>query len=678
MKYLPYCFYVLCSFTILSCGDDSAVITTECITNADCDDGVFCNGAEICNASQVCEPGTAMVIDDGVGCTIDSCDEVNDVVVHAVNTPSCNNGLFCDGVEVCDPVNDCQPGTAPSVSDGVSCTDDSCDEINDVIVHVANNANCDNGLFCDGTEICSATSDCLAGLPPFTNDGVNCTDDSCDEVNDVIVHVVNNANCNNGLFCDGVETCDAINNCLVGTPPNIDDGVVCTDDSCNEATDMVVNTVNNANCDNGLFCDGVEVCNAISGCLTGLPPNIDDGVACTDDSCDETNNVVVHAVNDASCSNGMVCDGTETCDPISDCQMGTPPNIDDGVACTDDYCDETADVIVHVANNAHCDNGLFCDGAETCDGINDCQVGTPPNLDDGVACTDDTCDEVNDVAVNTASDANCDNGLFCDGTERCDAVNDCMAGLPPITDDGVACTLDSCDEVADMVVHTPNDSVCVDGDNCTFDTCDAVLDCQYPPDPICTNCTSEIVNNGTYTMVTSTIALTGQWDQHGLLDDVTLSAPNTQSCKVEAYFSHQPGSLQFQRMRVRLYDISGGGIAGLGPFDSAVPLFDTTYQTSDSTLVITDTGDVGGLGFTVLRYEAIETSFDPGPGNYGLFITFPDAFSDIGTWENSVPTGGSTECVHGWGTGEPVPLSACSFFGGPNYENAAFRLLGVP
>ena len=45
------------------------------------------------------------------------------------------------------------------------CTDDSCDEVNDVIVNAVNDANCDNNLFCDGSETCHATLDCQDGAP---------------------------------------------------------------------------------------------------------------------------------------------------------------------------------------------------------------------------------------------------------------------------------------------------------------------------------------------------------------------------------------------------------------------------------------------------------------------------------------------------------------------------------
>ena len=201
---------------------------------------------------------------------------------------------------------------------------------------------------------------------------------------------MNDGNCDNGAFCDGSETCDALLDCQAGAPPAIDDGVACTDDSCDEGTDTIVNAVNDGNCDNGAFCDGSETCDALLDCQAGAPPAIDDGVACTDDSCDEGTDTIVNAVNDGNCDNGAFCDGAETCDALLDCQAGTPPAIDDGVACTDDSCDEGTDTIVNAVNDGNCDNGLFCDGAETCDPLLDCQAGTDP-------CGGGACDEGTDT-----------------------------------------------------------------------------------------------------------------------------------------------------------------------------------------------------------------------------------------------------------------------------------------
>ena len=364
----------------------------SCVLDSDCDDGLFCNGAETCDLLNGCQAGTPPVVDDGVACTDDSCDEVNDDVVNTPNNSLCDNGLFCDGTETCDPTLDCQVGTPPVVDDGVACTDDSCDEVNDDVVNTPNNSLCDNGLFCDGTEVCDPTLDCQASAPPVVDDGVACTDDSCDEVNDVVVNAPNNALCDNGLFCDGTEVCDPTLDCQAGAPPVVDDGVACTDDSCDEVNDDVVNAPNNSLCDNGLFCDGTETCNPALDCQAGAPPLVDDGVVCTDDSCDEVNDDVVNTPNNALCDNSLFCDGTETCDPALDCQAGTPPLLDDGVACTDDSCDEVNDVIVNAPNNALCDNGLFCDGTETCDPALDCQTGSDP-------CDPLGCDEVGDVCV---------------------------------------------------------------------------------------------------------------------------------------------------------------------------------------------------------------------------------------------------------------------------------------
>ena len=96
---------------------------------ASCDDGLFCTVSDQCHTG-VCS-GTARNCADGVGCTVDSCNETTD---SCDNTPAngvCDNGQYCDGAETCDPVNDCQAGNAPDCSDGVGCTVDSCNEDTD-------------------------------------------------------------------------------------------------------------------------------------------------------------------------------------------------------------------------------------------------------------------------------------------------------------------------------------------------------------------------------------------------------------------------------------------------------------------------------------------------------------------------------------------------------------------
>jgi len=73
--------------------------------------------------------------------------------------------------------------------------------------------------------------------------------------------------------------------CSQGTTLDCNDNIACTTDSCDPVL-RCLHTQDNTKCNDNLFCNGAETC-ASSGCLPGAPPSIDDGVACTTDSCDE-------------------------------------------------------------------------------------------------------------------------------------------------------------------------------------------------------------------------------------------------------------------------------------------------------------------------------------------------------------------------------------------------------
>ncbi len=92
-------------------------------------------------------------------------------------------------------------------------------------------------------------------------------------------------------------------------------------------------------------------------------------------------------------------------------------------------------------SNAQCDDGLWCNGAEICN-AGTCQAGSAPNCNDGVACTDDSCNESTDSCNNVANNGNCDDGLFCNGEETCHATLGCQAGSDP-------CAPDPCNEITD-------------------------------------------------------------------------------------------------------------------------------------------------------------------------------------------------------------------------------------
>ncbi len=90
----------------------------------------------------------------------------------------CDDGLYCNGAETCN-AGSCQAGTAPNCSDGVSCTTDSCNETTDSCDHVANNSACDDGLFCNGAETCNVTLGCQAGTDPCGGQSCNESTDTC-------------------------------------------------------------------------------------------------------------------------------------------------------------------------------------------------------------------------------------------------------------------------------------------------------------------------------------------------------------------------------------------------------------------------------------------------------------------------------------------------------------------
>jgi hypothetical protein len=347
-------------------------------------------------------------------------------------------------------------------------------------------AHCDDGVFCNGNETCNASS-CVAGTAPGCNDSVGCTTDSCNEETDSCDHTASDAVCDDGAFCNGPETCNPALDCQSGNAPDCSDGVACTTDSCNEATDSCDHTVSNAACDDGAFCNGVETCHPTLDCQAGTPHDCSDGVPCTVDSCDETGDVCDHTPDDNACDDGAFCNGPESCSPTNGCEAGTAPPLDDGVECTTDACDEMSDAVTHVPSDALCDDELFCNGNEACDVVQDCMGGTAPNIDDGIACTTDACDETNDEVTHTPSDNACDDGAFCDGVEICSSVLGCVQGSMPCID-GVTCTIDGCDETLDECIYAPSDEQCSDGALCNGEEqCDTDLGCQSGTGPDCSN-----------------------------------------------------------------------------------------------------------------------------------------------------------------------------------------------
>ena len=151
--------------------------------------------------------------------------------------------------------------------------------------------------------------------------------------------------------------------------------------------------------------------------------------------------------------------------PYEDAGQKDASHVEVGYPCTtDDECTSL-------------DDGIYCNGVPTCDnGI--CRVVAPPTCDDGIACTDDVCDLATDSCQNIPNndkcptdfpicfvqygcqaaqpcehDSECDDGLWCNGTESC-IQGHCTTSLAPDCDDHDPCTIDACDEATDSCTHT--------------------------------------------------------------------------------------------------------------------------------------------------------------------------------------------------------------------------------
>ena len=451
--------------------------------------------------------------DDGIECTLDDSCTAGDCA-GTPNHVKCDDGAFCNGPEACepgalaDPETGCIGGTAPEqpadentddclepgecaeganhwplvtrglgaeCDDSVGCTvDDVCDQ-GGQCEGTPTDALCDNETFCDGQETCAPLVGCVDGAPPLLDDGVDCTLDFCSEDDDAVVHEPKDAECDDGDWCDGAEICTALVGCEEGAAPALDDGVGCTVDACDEGADLVTHTADATLCDDGKWCNGAETCDGIKDCQPGVAPDLSDAVDCTVDTCDEDQDVALHTPDHALCDDGAACNGAEQCEPsLGGCQSG---------AAESDFCDD----------------GLYCTGTEACDpkstqANDDGCVTTALDLDDQIACTLDSCDDDLNKVVHAPDHGSCDDGAFCNGEETClgaaQNADGCSVGVaptPPADDEPTDCWLvGPCVETSDNfpLVAKAAGASCDDGFDCTDgDQCDDLGgECGGTPD----------------------------------------------------------------------------------------------------------------------------------------------------------------------------------------------------
>ncbi len=266
----------------------------DCVPDDPCDDGDPCTGIDTCDGGGIC-----------VGSPID-CSAFTDFCNEGVcNAGVCealpiNEGGACDDLELCTVGETCSEGicsggTPNPCDDGIACTIDSCDA--NECVHTPDDGSCDDGNDCTD-DVCTAGVGC-----EFNNDDTNACDDgdSCTE----------NDSCAEGACGGTAVDCSGLNDeCNVG--------------QCNGVTGLCEpQPVNEGGgCNDGLFCTVGDTCTA--GVCTSAVGACDDGVACTEDVCNEGSQTCDNVANDGLCNDHNQCT-LDTCSPSEGCSHEPNP-----------------------------------------------------------------------------------------------------------------------------------------------------------------------------------------------------------------------------------------------------------------------------------------------------------------------------------------------------------------
>ena len=293
----------------------------------------------------------------------------------------CGNGIL-ESSEECDPGGALHVNGNPALatcSTGNDCFYElSCCKFN--CQYVGQGATCADGNDCTTNDHCDQVGQCIGSFEPngtACNDGVFCNGADTCQVGECVGHAgdpcVDNPNC--------VATCDEDANACTSTPfvPCADDGNSCTDDVCDGSAvcthpPLTPGTVCRAA---ATGCDVPELCAG-----GGLPCPADvflpNGTVCGD-ACTTGGTCQSGACTGGSplvCDDDDVCNGLETCNPLTGCVPGSALDCSDGNGCTADLC-----APVGGCSNPLLPDGSPCDDGDRCSLFDACTGGACTTTD---------------------------------------------------------------------------------------------------------------------------------------------------------------------------------------------------------------------------------------------------------------------------------------------------------
>ncbi|NOZ86534.1 MAG: VCBS repeat-containing protein [Deltaproteobacteria bacterium] len=454
--------------------DQDKCIPKEKPDNTDCEDGLYCTVGDKCQAGE-CR-GRTRACNDNDPCTVDSCDEdsrscVNDLEPQPgkegpPGSTSCMNKLDddCDRrIDLDDP--DCIECTSDQDCDDRNpCTTDKCTLGKCTSTNVKNNTECDDGLYCTVDDKCESgkckgsAKDCSA-LDDPCHEGI-CNEDkkTCEAM-----YKGDGVECNDGLYCTVNEKCDG-GSCK-GSPRDCEDNDPCTEGSCNEDLKKCVQTVvpnpgaegppghgscsdqKDNDCDELIDLDDPDCVECV------LAADCNDSNTCTDDTCDH--GVCRHTpVNDDTpCNDSHFCNGDDYCQ-AGTCSKHDGSPCSDGFDCTQDLCDEDKDMCSNLVTAGKCLINGTCFNDDEQNPANQCEK----------------CDHSTNPKAWTyrGDDTPCDDSLYCDGNDYCQAGTCSKHDGNPCTD-GFDCTDDICDDVNDSCSNPVTAGKCLISGTCFND-----------------------------------------------------------------------------------------------------------------------------------------------------------------------------------------------------------------
>jgi hypothetical protein len=259
------------------------------------------------------------------------------------------------------------------------------------------------GKFC--FDNCTSSADCDDGKWCYDNE--TCVKGACHRIEKCP---------DDGLFCDGTEYCDEDNEgCLVTEEPCafcdplwgcmcVEDKESCVDCRADDDCDGICNKGEHVS-----RCIGSDNCPDVYNPSQTDSDNDTLGDVC--DNCPEIANLKQDDFDKDGI--GDVCDSS----PFGSSGSDTTEDTGAGGAEGGTVLPPVPEPEPECVYKSDCDNHDFCDGVEICvDG--ECQEGTGPCAENEI------CDEAGDECVSVkvdecSSDSDCDDGVFCNGSEQC-------------------------------------------------------------------------------------------------------------------------------------------------------------------------------------------------------------------------------------------------------------------